>query len=144
MSDQPEQPPKRGRGRPRKSEILLPRIPPLQAGPDPQGSPLALEPATLPAQPVPLPATPPDDPYAVPNAVIQITKGDHRGVLCQVGEFDVDVVHCYMLRPHGEKEFISVKHEDYTYVSPPIRGMVAWKYVKPATESTPDWHEPAA
>lgn len=111
----------------------------FQAESDPQGSSLALEPpATTPTQPVP--ATP----FPEPNAVIQVTQGDDRGMLWQVGVVEGDTVYCYRLLTKGEKDFGEVKMGEFTLISQPRRGMVAWKYQKPQIETAPDWHEPPA
>lgn len=76
------------------------------------------------------------------HAVIQIKTGDQRGVLAQVGEIEGEVVHCYILRPGGEKEHIQTKFGDFHLISQVQKGMVAWQYQKPIKENAPDWHQP--
>lgn len=76
-----------------------------------------------------------------PNAVIQIKTEPNRGVLCQVGMVDGDVVHCYCLRPQGQTEYLDVKMGDFVVVAPVKSGMVALKYEYKPREQAPNWHE---
>lgn len=75
------------------------------------------------------------------NAVIQIKTEPNRGMLCQVGMVDVDVVHCYCLRPQGQTEYLDVKMGDFVVVAPVRTGMVALKYEYKPKEQAPNWHE---
>lgn len=81
------------------------------------------------------------NPHIEPNAVIQIKVEPNRGVLCQVGMVDGDVVHCYSLRPQGHTEYLDVKMGDFVVVAPVKSGMVALKYEYKPKEQAPNWHE---
>lgn len=76
-----------------------------------------------------------------PNAVIQIKTEPNRGVLCQVGMVDGDVVHCYCLRPQGQTEYLYVKMGDFIVIAPVRTGCVALKYEYKPKEQAPNWHE---
>lgn len=76
-----------------------------------------------------------------PNAVIQIKVEPNRGVLCQVGVVDGDVVHCYSLRPQGHTEYLDVKMGDFIVVAPVRTGMVAMRFEYKPKEQAPNWHE---
>lgn len=76
-----------------------------------------------------------------PNAVIQIKVEPNRGVLCQVGMVDGDIVHCYSLRPQGHTEYLDVKMGDFIVVAPVRTGMVAMRFEYKPKETAPNWHE---
>lgn len=76
-----------------------------------------------------------------PNAVIQIKVEPNRGVLCQVGMVDGNVVHCYSLRPHGHTEYLDVKIGEFIVVAPVRTGMCAMRYEYKPKEQAPNWHE---
>lgn len=73
------------------------------------------------------------------DSAIQIKEGPNRGVICQVGQVEGELVMCYQQLANGEKTFLSTKMGEFIVLCPRRPGLVARKWEK--KETAPNWHE---
>lgn len=71
------------------------------------------------------------------NSVLQVTKGPHRGRLCQVGRIDRDTFHCFIVTRDNGRDFIDVKPDEYILVAHSKKGMTGLKEPLDAQSVTP-------
>lgn len=73
------------------------------------------------------------------DSAIQIKEGPNRGVICQVGQVEGDLVMCYQQLLNGEKTYLSTKMGEFIVLCPRRSGMVARRWEQ--KETAPQWHE---
>lgn len=71
------------------------------------------------------------------NSVLQVTKGPHRGRLCQVGRIDRDTFHCFIVTRDNGRDFIDIKPDEYILVAHSKKGMTGLKEPLDAQSVTP-------